>query len=155
MVFAFALILPPPHPWHHTPRCHSPWGCAEGPNFSVGLISSTAPQLCKGVKQQLRGEAGREGSSFPKTQLQAALCVTSTWHRHCSALAGALPGLARLNGEWWWNTSLRKALMIGNSLMSFSVSICCASAARESQGRSPILLSASLALVLVRFVIAF
>lgn len=99
--YSFALILPPPHPWHHTPWCHSPWGCAEGHNFSVVLISSTAAQL---QKQQLWGEAGREGISFPKTQLQPSLWDTSTWDRHCPALAGALPGLARLNGQWWWNT---------------------------------------------------
>lgn len=80
------------------------------------MISSTAAQLPEGGKQQLWGEAGREGVSFrletPKlsSRLPCGIPAPGT------ATAGALPELARLNSEWWWNTSARKMLITGNSL---------------------------------------
>lgn len=80
------------------------------------MISSTASQLPEGGKQQLWGEAGRERVLFrletPKlsSRLPCGIPAPGT------ATAWALPDLARLNGEWWWNTSTGKMLITGNSL---------------------------------------
>lgn len=152
--FSFALILPPPHPWHHTPWYHSPWD----------VLKATISQWCcdfqhccsaaEGCEAAALG-GGRKGGDFIPQNSAPGFPVGN---QHLpQALPSPCWGTARFGKakcQWWWNPSLRKMLIIGNSLHVI-LCICCASAAGEIQGRSLTLLSASLALVLVRFVFAF